>query len=274
MLAGVLSNQLEVGQPRGRYAFALPAVDRRNGGLQKLCNGSCAAQFFHGAIGQSLHEPQHAIIAIAMQAESCDSRDCDEYGFAFDSAMDVAQLKQLMAEWGEKQSDIARLLQITPDKVNKIIKGKRRITAAEADVLRRYFGVKEEEAGVKPRRLPIVGLVSAGMWREGFEQILGWMPSPDPSLGKDAFVVIIEGDSMDLIAQPGEAVIIDPSQRELVNGGLYIVRNMHGETTFKQYRENPARLEPCSSNEAHTTLYPGQEGFEVIGRARKKVTNL
>lgn len=188
--------------------------------------------------------------------------------------MDVAQLRHLMDEWGEKQADIARLLQISPDKVNKIIHNKRRITAAEADVLRRYFGVKEEEAGIKPRRLPIVDLVSAGMWREGFENIMGWMPSPDPTLGKDAFVVIIEGDSMDLIAQPGEAVIIDPAMRELVNGKLYVIRNAEGETTFKQYRENPARLEPCSSNEAHTTIYPGQEGFEVIGRARKKVTDL
>lgn len=188
--------------------------------------------------------------------------------------MDVATLKRLMSEWKERPVDIARLLGIEPDKVSKILHNKRRITAEEADTLRRYFGIKEEESGAKPRRLPIVGLVSAGMWREGFEQVIGYMPSPDPSLGKDAFVVIVEGSSMNKIAQPGDAVIVDPSERSLIDGKLYIIRNGDGETTFKQYRENPARLEPCSDDPRHRTIYPGQEGFEVIGRVRKKVQDL
>lgn len=188
--------------------------------------------------------------------------------------MDVGQLKQLMENWGERQVDIARLLKISPDKVNKALKGKRRFTAAETDILRRYFGIKEEESGAKPRRLPIVGLVSAGLWREGFEQVMGYMPSPDASLSKDAFVVIVEGGSMDKVAEPGTAIIVDPADRSLIDGKFYVVRNMEGETTFKQYRENPARLDPCSSDPSHQTIYPGQDGFEVIGRARKKVEDI
>ena len=66
----------------------------------------------------------------------------------------------------------------------------------------------------------------------------------------------------------------DGSTGDLVNGGYYIIRNGDGETTFKRYIENPARLEPCSSNPEHQAIYPGQSPFEVIGRVRKKVTDL
>lgn len=188
--------------------------------------------------------------------------------------MDVEQLKRLMAEHKDSQVGIARLLGISPDKVSKTLKGTRRLQVEEANMLRRYYGLKDEEAGARARRLPIVGMVAAGGWREGFEQVIGYMPSPDPSLGRDAFVVIVEGDSMNQIAQPGEAIIVDPAERTLVNGRLYVIRNADGETTFKRYREDPARLEPCSTNSGHTTIFPGQEGFEVIGRARKRVSDL
>lgn len=188
--------------------------------------------------------------------------------------MDVETLKALMAEHGESQSGIARLLGITPDKVNKTLRGKRRLQLEEANKLARYFGAADTPPEARPHLLPIVGLVAAGQWREGFEVVRGHMPWPDPKLSRDAFVVIVEGDSMDQVARPGEAIIVEPRDKHLVSGGYYIVRNAAGETTFKRYQENPARLEPCSSNDKHQPIYPGQEPFEIIGRVRKKVTDL
>ena len=38
--------------------------------------------------------------------------------------------------------------------------------------------------------------------------------------------------------------------------------------------EKPARLEPCSSNPKHQVIYPGREAFTVIGRVRKRVSDL
>lgn len=187
--------------------------------------------------------------------------------------MDVGTLKALMAQHRETQAGIARLLGISPDKVNKILKGKRRLQLDEANTLERYFGLAEP-GEAKPHYLPIVGLVSAGQWREGFEVVMGYMPSPDPKLSREAFVVLVEGDSMDLVAGPGEAIIVEPRDKNLVNGGYYIIRNGSGDTTFKRYLENPARLEPCSSNPEHKPIYPGQDAFEVVGRVRKKVTDL
>lgn len=188
--------------------------------------------------------------------------------------MDVSELRRLIAERGEKQGDLARLIGIHPTAFSKLLAGKRELKAKEADILRRYFGLYRGEPDAPPRKLPIVGLVAAGAWREGFENIMGYMPSPDPSLSDDAFVVIVEGDSMDLIAQSGDAIIVDPADRDLISGQLYIIRNSAGESTFKRYREGPARLEPCSTNDAHQVIYPGQDEFTIIGRARKKVTDL
>jgi repressor LexA len=187
--------------------------------------------------------------------------------------MDVVTLKRLMAENRETQADMARLLQISPDKMSKVMSGRRRLTVEEANKLTRYFGTGGNPDNV-PVLLPIVGLVSAGAWREGFEDVRGYMPSPDRALSSDAFVVIIEGDSMDLVAQEGEGIIVDPREVELVSRRYYVIRNEEGETTFKRYMENPARLEPCSTNPNHKTIYPGQQVFTVVGRARKRVSDL
>jgi repressor LexA len=100
------------------------------------------------------------------------------------------------------------------------------------------------------------------------------MPSPDKALSRDAFVVIIEGDSMDLVAKEGEGIIVDPRDLDLIAGRYYVIRNADGEMTFKRYMDNPARLEPCSSNPSHQPIYPGREEFAVVGRARKRVADL
>ena len=79
---------------------------------------------------------------------------------------------------------------------------------------------------------------------------------------------------MDQVAQAGEQVIVDPGDLDLIAGKYYVVRNAEGETTFKQYCDNPARLAPCSSNPSHQTIFIGRQGFTLFGRVRKKVSNL
>ena len=187
--------------------------------------------------------------------------------------MDVQTLKRLMAENKDSQAGLARMLGMSPDKMSKVMSGKRRLTVEEANKLAIYYGTESNQDNL-PVLLPIVGLVSAGAWRQGFEEIRGYMPSPDKALSKDAFVVIVEGDSMNLVAQPGEGIIVDPRELDLLPGRYYVVRNADGETTFKRYMENPARLEPCSTNPEHETIYPGRGGFTVIGRAKKRVSDL
>lgn len=259
-------------QTRGGNPVGPPTVHRRGWRFDELGKVGKSTEIFYDFVAEPLHGRHDAIIATVRQGDCCDIRYCALQPSCLDGNMDVEQLKALMAEHGESQAEIARLLQITPDKVSKMMAGKRSLKLSEANVLRAYFGLNETKDA--PVMLPIVGLVSAGSWQEGFPSARGYMPSPDPKLSRDSFVVIVEGDSMDLVAKEGEGIIIDPRETELCDGRYYIIRNELGELTFKQYREGPARFEPCSTNPAHLTIYPGRELFTVVGRAKKRVSDL
>lgn len=250
-----------------------PTVRGGHRRLDELSELGETAEVFDDLIGEPLHVGTCAIIATCRQAHNCVNRDSYESLFDEKGYMDVEQLKRLIRENRDTQTGLARMLGITPDKFNKTLKGKRRLTVEEANKLATYYGTGGNKSE-PPHLLPIVGLVSAGAWRTGFEDVRGYMPSPDKALSRDAFVVIIEGDSMDLIAKEGEGIIVDPRDLDLIAGRYYVIRNSEGETTFKRYMDNPARLEPCSSNPAHQPIYPGRDEFTVVGRARKRVADL
>ena len=71
---------------------------------------------------------------------------------------------------------------------------------------------------------------------------------------------------MDTVAGAGSIVLVDPDQLSLRDGRYYVVMNGEGETTFKQFRADPARLEPLSSNPEHRTIDLGQSPYTVVGR--------
>jgi len=170
-----------------------------------------------------------------------------------------------------KQVHIARMLGISTDKVSKSFKGPdvRRFTAEEAQTLLTFLGMAPPTpTGVA--KLPIIGLVPAGNWREAVEHPMGWMPSPDPSLPKEAFVVRVEGDSMDERAPEGTHIIVNPLDKQLVTRKLYVIRNAEGDVTFKQFMPDPARFVPVSSNKDHKPIMVGEDMFEIVGRAVMK----
>lgn len=113
------------------------------------------------------------------------------------------------------------------------------------------------------RRVPLIGTIAAGNWREAIEDPLSLVPCE--SGGPNTFALIADGDSMDQIVPPGGRIYIDPDDFALRDGKFYAVMK-DGETTFKRYRASPARLEPCSTNPAHRPIEIGREPFTVIGR--------
>lgn len=119
------------------------------------------------------------------------------------------------------------------------------------------------------RMVPVLGKIAAGNWREAIESgslhaPVGYIPAPYGS--SNSYALQPDGDSMDLVVPDGGIIVIDPQQIELRDGNIYAVMNDEGESTFKRFRADPPRLEPCSSNPNHQAIALGREPFRVLGR--------
>lgn len=159
--------------------------------------------------------------------------------------------------------------------------GHRGFPAKRAPLYARKFKVSEEwllygkgrpEDGAMPegaqsvRSVPLLGSVPAGNWREAVRRSSNSVPVPATDAPRDAYALTVEGDSMDLHVPDGFTIVIDPGDTDLFPGRLFVVMNGEGETTFKEYREGPARLVPASSNPAHKEIPILGGGFRILGR--------
>ena len=181
--------------------------------------------------------------------------------------MDIDEIKARMVERGYKQVDLANLLGLVPNKISKAFSGERRFTIAEMDQIRAWLGDQRPVAGAAVRMIPVVGNVTAGDFREAVRQSTDSMPAPAVDMPTNAFALDVDGDSMDKFVQPGGRVIVDPDDKALFPRRFYVVTNDAGETTFKRFFADPARLEPCSNNPAHAPIVLGSgETFVIVGR--------
>src|SRR3546814_10331275 len=57
----------------------------------------------------------------------------------------------------------------------------------------------------------------------------------DPSFPKGVFALFIDGDSIDKIAPDGATIIVDPSDKLLVDRALYLMMNGTGGATVKLF---------------------------------------
>lgn len=162
------------------------------------------------------------------------------------------------------QTAMAKLMGLPSQSAfSNILKGKRRITAEEAATVYTFLGIESEPAY---RVVPVIGITSAGRWREAVEVPVGHMPIPPNVAGIHAFGLEVQGDSMNLIIEDGGWILIDPDQKELRPGSSYLISNSDGEATVKMYQRSPARFEPCSSNPEHTGFLVSETDFTVIGK--------
>lgn len=163
--------------------------------------------------------------------------------------------------------------------------GHRGFPAARAPQYAKKFKVSEEwllfgkgdaeavilEGAAPTSPIPLLGEVPAGPWQEAITKSRNYIPAPQAGLANSAYALRVTGDSMDRIAPDGSIIIIDPTDFDLFERRLFVVRNGDGEATFKQYRESPARLVPCSSNPQHKVIPVTDKHYEIIGRVVKIV---
>jgi len=181
------------------------------------------------------------------------------------------------------QTELAERIGSTLSMLGKLERGDRRLNQdwmgriAKALSVEPYQLIAPQEVGretasfilegaLPVKAIPLLGEVPAGPWREAIQTAHHYIPAPAPGMPDSAFALELVGNSMNKIATEGATIIIDPSDRDLFDKWLYVVRNGDGEVTFKQYRENPARLVPCSTDPSHQIIPLANRDYEILGR--------
>lgn len=159
---------------------------------------------------------------------------------------------------------------LTASTIAKLENSKMALSADYLIEFAQILGVSPSELlfeGAGPARmLPVVGMVEAGQWGEAIKCPERYIGVPGHLRGTKLFVLEPSGDSMDKYVEPGGFIVVDPDQRNLVDGKLYVVQNEDHETTFKKFCANPLQLLPCSTNPAHQPIELGSQAFTVIGK--------
>jgi phage repressor protein C with HTH and peptisase S24 domain len=161
------------------------------------------------------------------------------------------------------QTALAREMKLNQSAISNILKGERQVKAHEASHIYKRLGI---EAQPSVQLVPVIGLTSAGNWREAIQHAGGVMPVPRGIAGPRSFAIEVKGDSMDKIIPDGGFAIVDPDETHLQSERVYLIENDDGEAQVKMYRSKPARFEPCSTNELHKELVVGETAIRVIGR--------
>jgi repressor LexA len=154
--------------------------------------------------------------------------------------------------------------------IQKLETGKRDLSAGWRIAIGEALGVEPDDligATVprrRMRRVPLVGKIPAGNWRAAIEDPIDLIPTTKG--GPNTFALMPDGDSMDLVVDPGGVIFCDPDDQAMVHTKYYAMMRPGGEMTFKRYFENPPRLAPCSSNPEHKEMLIGQEPLTIVGR--------
>lgn len=187
----------------------------------------------------------------------------------------LAELRVQIAAKKFTQKKLADHLSVAPARVTEMLKGERRIQQQEMFKLAQWLGLSDDDdkpehyrpdGAMSVKSIPLLGEVPGGPWREAVRKSHHSIPAPEAGMPESAYALKVTGDSMDKIVGDGATIIIDPEDKDLFDKWLYVVRNGDGEVTFKQYRERPARLVPCSHNPAHLVIAVTDRDYEIVGR--------
>ncbi len=196
-------------------------------------------------------------------------------------------LKRKRAERGLSARQLARAVGMSDAHVIYIEKGKRTATFPKIMNMLSALGADFEEMmamtglgsrDLDPlslrsrRRIPVVTLVMAGMWREvcdSFEpgDADEWIDSD--VRGENVFALRVSGDSMEPEFKEGEVIVVNPHVEAGPNDYV-VVKNRNEEATFKQLKRYGSRwfLHPLNPSYHDQEVRKGE--LRIIGRVVKK----
>ena len=174
------------------------------------------------------------------------------------------RLRQSMRDSGTKQVDLVERTGIDKSKISCYCAGKYMpkseglyLLAQALDVdVAWLMGVDMGEDEIKPRKLPIVGNIAAGLPIFAEENLEGYDYAPLSYTleGRNYFFLRVRGDSMNLKFNDGDLILVQ--QQKYLDDGEIGVFLIDGESaTVKKYRRdnNLVILEPMSNNPENTT---------------------
>lgn len=139
------------------------------------------------------------------------------------------------------------------------------------------FGDSGDPAAKADVDVPLLSMVSAGNLR--------FQPSVEENdvirrikvgeLPKGDWIALqVDGDSMNRVAPDGAIILVDRSDDKLLDQRFYIFSLGGGDATFKQFRRNPNRMQPYSTNPDHMATPADREDLYLFGRVRRVIHDL
>ncbi|MGY3025759.1 SOS-response transcriptional repressor LexA [Pseudomonas lurida] len=129
------------------------------------------------------------------------------------------------------------------------------------------------------RKLPVIGSIAAGAWCEPENHIdtadaEEWIDAPGP-VGPKAFILRVEGMSMEPKFLAGDKIVVDPSLEALPGHYVVAKRTRDQAATLKQLRQEGTELYLYALNpDWPERIIKLTEEWTICGRARWKISDL
>lgn len=129
------------------------------------------------------------------------------------------------------------------------------------------------------RKLPVMGAIAAGAWCElhgNFDprDAEEWIDAPGP-VGPKAFILRVEGISMEPKFLEGDKIVVDPSLEALPGHFVAAKRSSDQAATLKQLRQEGGELYLFALNpDWPERIIRMTEEWSICGRARWKISDL
>ncbi len=129
------------------------------------------------------------------------------------------------------------------------------------------------------RKLPVIGSIAAGVWCESQDSFdprdaEEWIDAPGP-VGPRAFILRVEGISMEPKFSEGDKIVIDPSLEALPGHFVAAKRTRDQATTLKQLKQEGGEQYLYALNpDWPERIIRMTEEWSICGRARWKISEL
>lgn len=230
----------------------------------------------------------YAIIAQQSQAPFCDNSLCPPFFRGAQWGMDSSDIKTRLEALGLSQSDLARAIGITPDKVNKVFAGTRQWKADELQKVYRVLADLEARGGygLEPdlpevdgsqSYLPVEVLPSfAGMGGGGNgdgdieHALISRRMIEDELHAKPSDLLLLEarGESMMPDFLHGDQILIDKRDRNPIQPGAFALWDGDGYVVklVERVPRERGRYRVFSANDRFSAYEVDEDEITIMGR--------